>query len=274
MAVGELVDPDPGGRGAADDLVVDVGDVHDPGDRVARASAGGGPAGRRTGTTGSCRCGPARRRSARTSRCGRRPSRSGTNGRVSPDSVSCSRSVIDALATVAIASAEIARPAPSAPSRLPVDALTLTALAVQSEQAARSRRASRRGASPSRGRAAMIVTSTEAGRQPARRAGRATVAQQLAAGDPARRPVVGREEPAEVAQGRRPEQRVGDRVERDVAVRVAVQPRRAGDLDAAEHQRRRRARTGGCRGRSRSAIVGAPAEPRGGPSEVVAAGSP
>ena len=33
VALGELADADAGGRGAADDLVVDVGDVHDPGHR-------------------------------------------------------------------------------------------------------------------------------------------------------------------------------------------------------------------------------------------------
>ena len=39
-------------------------------DRRGRASAGGGRAGRRRGTTGSCRCGRGRRPSVRTSRCG------------------------------------------------------------------------------------------------------------------------------------------------------------------------------------------------------------
>ena len=63
-------------------------------DRVARASAGAGRAGRRTGTSGSCRCAPARRPSGRRSRCRRARRRSGTSGRVSPDSVSWSRIVI------------------------------------------------------------------------------------------------------------------------------------------------------------------------------------
>ena len=75
VAVGQVADAIPCRRRAADDLVVDVGDVHHPADRVARASAGGGRAGRRTGTTGSCRCGPARRPSGRTST--RRPRRRG-----------------------------------------------------------------------------------------------------------------------------------------------------------------------------------------------------
>ena len=42
VAIGELADGDAGGRRAADDLVVDVGDVHHPADREARASAGDG----------------------------------------------------------------------------------------------------------------------------------------------------------------------------------------------------------------------------------------
>ena len=114
-------------RRAADDLVVDVGDVHHPGHGVTRASAGGGRAGRRTGRSGSCRCAPARRRSDRTCRPRSRPGRSGSNGRVSPDNVSCSRTRHGRASMLAIATAEIDRPAPSAPSRLPLDALTLTA---------------------------------------------------------------------------------------------------------------------------------------------------
>ena len=57
------------------------------------------------------------------------------------------------------------------------------------------------------------------------------------AADPARRPRVGREEAPEVAQRRRPEQRVGDGVEDHVAVRMSVQPRRARDLDAPKVER-------------------------------------
>ena len=44
----------------------------------------------------------------------------------------------------------------------------------------------------------------------------------------------GRKEPTEIAEPGRTEDRVGDRVEDDVAVGVAVEPRRPGDLDAAE----------------------------------------
>ena len=60
------------------------------------------------------------------------------------------------------------------------------------------------------------------------------------AGDAARGAGVGREEPAEVAQPGGPEQRVGDGVEHDVAVRVTGQGRRAVDLDPAEAQGRAR----------------------------------
>ena len=71
----------------------------------------------------------------------------------------------------------------------------------------------------------------------------------------------GREQPPEVAEAGRAEQRVGDRVERDVAVGVAVEARRAGDRDAAEDQRRCPARTGGCPGRCPTRIA-APAAAR------------
>ena len=93
VALGERLDRLAGRGRAADDLVVDVGDVHDPASPARHASGGSARAGRRTGTSGSCRCGPAHRRSGRTSRCRSGPSRSGTSGRVSPDSVSCRRTV-------------------------------------------------------------------------------------------------------------------------------------------------------------------------------------
>ena len=59
--------------------------------------------------------------------------------------------------------AAIERPAPSAPSRLPVDALTLTAPAVEPEQRRRSPRASASRWAPSLGRAPMTVRSTAPG---------------------------------------------------------------------------------------------------------------
>ena len=48
--------------------------------------------------------------------------------------------MVIAAPTIAIASAEIDRPAPSAPSRLPLDALTLTAAAYETEEARGNRR--------------------------------------------------------------------------------------------------------------------------------------
>ena len=66
LAVGQLPIVVPARGRAPDDLVVDVGDVHHPRHRVARASAGGGRAGRRTGSDGSCRRGPGRRPSGRS----------------------------------------------------------------------------------------------------------------------------------------------------------------------------------------------------------------
>ena len=58
---------------------------------------------------------------------------------------------------------------------------------------------------------------------------------------PARVRDIGREQAAEVAEPGRPEERVADRMERDVAVGVADQPRRAVDRDAAEPERHARA---------------------------------
>ena len=82
-----------------------------------------------------------------------------------------------------------------------------------------------------------MVTSTEVGRKPPASSRRLTSARSSRAVDASRRPLVGREEPAEIAQPGGTQQRVGDRVERDVAVGMTVEPRRAGDLDAAEPQR-------------------------------------
>ena len=129
------------------------------------------------------------------------------------------------------ASARIDRPAPSAPSRLPVDALTLTASAVERRASSAMRVAHRIQTAAQARPAPTIVRSTLAGRQPA--AGEplddvASASSPLSM--PAASRVAGREQAAEVAQPGRAEQRVGDGVQRDVAVGVAVQPRRAVDL--------------------------------------------
>ena len=81
MALGQLVDRDARGGRVADDLVVDVGDVHDPRHAVAREHAGRGGRGRRTRSSGSCRRGPARRRSDRSCTSGRGPARAARTAR-------------------------------------------------------------------------------------------------------------------------------------------------------------------------------------------------
>src|SRR3954470_14074921 len=152
-------------RGAADDLVVDVGDVHDPGDGVATPAKVADEKVREQERPEVPNVGRAvDRRPARVDADGvaaQRDERSGVPGQrvVKPERHRAS-------STVAMASAEIDRPAPSAPSRFPVEALTLTADgSTWSRLAIVSRIASRYV--PSRGRAAMIVRSTVAARQPA-----------------------------------------------------------------------------------------------------------
>ena len=70
------------------------------------------------------------------------------------------------------------------------------------------------------------------------------LADELTTRNPAWRRGARRKQPTQVAEPGGPEQGVGDRVEGDVAVRVAVKPERPRDLDPAERQRRRPARTG------------------------------
>ena len=116
----------------------------------AAGSAGSAPAGRRTGTSGSCRCGRGRRPSGRSCRRRRGRARSGRAAGPRRVSVSWRRMVMRAPRTVATARAEIVRPAPSSPARLPVDALTLTAAVVERRARRRSppRIASRRAPEP------------------------------------------------------------------------------------------------------------------------------
>ena len=153
VAVGEVVDPGPGGSGAADDLVVDVGDVHDPRHRIAApaqvpdqqvgeqeraevADVGRSVDGRSAGVDPDV----AVARAARTAGSRRSACRAaGRSSRGAP--------------AIAIARALIERPAPSAPSRLPVDAFTLTALGSRpSSSAIASRIASRCAAEARPGR--------------------------------------------------------------------------------------------------------------------------
>ncbi len=182
------------------------------------------------------------------SRSGRGPARAARAARARRVRVSRSRSVIGAASDERpIAAGGIAATGAPSPARLPVDALTLTAAASTPEQR-RDRRAHRveTAAEPRPGADDRQVD--RAGRQPAaRERARRPPRSSSALAMPRACRVIGREQPAEVAQAGRAEQRVGDRVERDVAVGVAVQPRRAVDLDAAEARAARRARTGGCR---------------------------
>ena len=252
VALGERVDRLAGGGRAADDLVVDVGDVHDPASPAGRASAGSGRAGRRTGTSGSCRCGPARRPSDRRSRSRRGPRAA---GRAAGSRRSACRAAGRSRCRLERRDRERRdRPAGAlgavevAARRLDVDGRR-----VEPEQLRRSRRASRRG-----GRRAAAGRRRSSGRstpvrQPAASTRRRDLAEELRARDARRRPRVGREEAPEVAQAGRAEQRVGDRVERDVAVGVAVRAAARRRSRCRRGPAARRARTGGCRGRSRSA---------------------
>ena len=100
---------------------------------------------------------------------------------------------------------EIERPAPSEPSRLPVDALTLTASGVDAEGRRRSPRASPRGAGRGAAGAATIVRSTPAGRQPrVRRGATTTSARSSRAVDAG---AASRRRPGTAAQGRRARRR-------------------------------------------------------------------
>ena len=142
-----------------------------------------------------------------------------------------------AASTLAIAIAVTDRPAPSAPSRLPLEALTLTALGIQAEEPgdgpahrvevvaeprARSDECHVHGDGPPTG--VLDPPADLADEQPAR--------------DAFGRPVVCREDAPEVAQGTRAQQGIGDGVKGDVAVGMSGQAGRPGDLDATQDQRR------------------------------------
>ena len=147
---------------------------------------------------------------------------------------------------------------PRSPSRLPRRRLDVDGRSAASPRrpAIAARIASSRA--PRRGRAATIVRSTLAGapaRAPPSRS--TTSASSSRAGDAARASrASGREEPTEVAEAGGAEQRIGDRMQGDVAVGMAVEARGAGDGDAAQRAAARPARTGGCRADARSASAG------------------
>ena len=145
-------------------------------------------------------------------------------------------------------SAEIDRPAPSAPSRLPVEALTLTAARSSPSKPGDGRRASRRGAPASRGRAATIVRSTEAAasRPPRRAAGRPRAARRWRCRAASARPA-GKRRPRSPSPAA-PSSASRDRVERDIAVRMAVRGAAHRRSRPRQAPAARRARTDGCRG--------------------------
>ena len=130
-ALGQLVDPDSFGRGAADDLVVDVGQVHHPGHpEAAPAQVADEEVGER-GTSGSCRRGRGRTPSGRTSRRGRGRAPAARAGRARRQRVVEADGHAGAPRRGRRRSRprpgrRCPRPAPSKPARLPVDALTFT----------------------------------------------------------------------------------------------------------------------------------------------------
>src|SRR5260221_3508391 len=164
VSVGQGADRFAGGCRSTNDLVVDIGDVEDPGDidsapskvpnqevreqeRAEIADVDRGVDGR------PARVDPDMAFAQRDQRPGQAAERVvQLDGHGAPS-------------RVAIASALTDRPAPSGPSRLPLDALTLTAERSSPIRSAMASRIASRWLE-SRGRAATIVRSTELGRQP------------------------------------------------------------------------------------------------------------
>ena len=238
------------GRGcAADDLVVDVGDVHDPRHRVAPpAQVADEEVGEQERPEVPDVGGPVDRRSARVDADAAVADRVERTGLAGKGVVQLGWSSIDARGPP---SRWQRRDRPARPLRSVEVAggrLHVDRAAIEPEAARRSRHASRRGSGQSRpGTDDRHVHA--AGRQPAPASRVATSARSSPLAMP--RGVAGRPgRPPEIAEAGRTEQRVADRMERDVTVGVAVEPRGTGDDDAAERQRRCRARTGACRARS------------------------
>ena len=127
VSVGQLRDADPGGRCAADDLVVDVGDVHDPAHGVAAPAQVTDQQVREEERAEVADVGRAVDR--RTARVDADDVALGLERSRLPGQRVVAAGGHRAVSSVAIATAEIDRPAPSSPARLPLDALTLTALA-------------------------------------------------------------------------------------------------------------------------------------------------
>ena len=235
VAAGQDIDPLSGRRRAPDDLVVDVGDVEDPGDRQAapsevadqqvdeeeRPEVADVDRGVDRGAAGidadvalaqrDERPGQAGQGVVQLDRHRRRLDGGDRQGADRP--------------TGALGSLEIA-----------ARCLDVDRGAVQLEQLG-DRRAHRIevGAEPRPGgddRQVDRLRSPAVGREPADH-----LAQQRAAGNAGRRPGVGREEAPQVAQAGGAEQRIGDGMEGHVAIGVPVEPRCTGDLHAAQDER-------------------------------------
>ncbi len=240
------------GRGrAADDLVVDVGDVHHPGHRVAApAQVADEQVGEQERAEVADMGRPVDRRSARVDAdpvVAQRHERARL-----PRQRVVQPKAHRAASTVATTSAEIDRPAPSAPSRLPLEALTLTAPGSTLEQG-RDRLAHRvevsaePGARADDGRidgggspAGRREPPTDLADQERRCRSRAGCVRRPGRADRGRRA-----RPPRAARRRRHGAGRRHRSDRRAPARRRSRPRR----DAAAP----RVRTGGCRGRSRCA---------------------
>ena len=224
----------PCGRGVADDLVVDVGDVHDPRDRVALP---GEVAAQQVGEHEAPEVADVRRRVDRRTAA------------VHPTSPGLERLERLQGAAERVAERE-AHPSHHPDERGGADGPPRALVARQVARRcldrhglrSRPRSSARMPAHALESRAAEagpgagMVRSSDTGRSRPRHARATTSRTQLAAVDAPGGRVAGREQPPEVAHARRGQQRVADRVERRVAVRVAVEAGRLGDLDAAQPQ--------------------------------------
>ena len=218
----------------ADDLVVHVGDVHDPrhaqaleeqhaAQQVGKdegaevAHVGGGVDGRAAGVHADV---------SRLERLERL--------QAATEGVAEAQAHRDARVTRQVAL--MARPAPSSPDRLPVMALTETRLGGAPVSAAMAAAMASSRRPPRCGRAPRMVASRLSTARPAaaRRAMTSVTSARLSTPRVAGCP--GREEPAQVTLSGCRQQPVAQRVEEDVAIRVTVQPRSAVDEQPPEAQ--------------------------------------
>ena len=139
------------------------------------------------------------------------------------------------------------RPAPSSPDRLPVEAWTATARRVDAQQLGDGRAHPLQPGATQPRPGAHDGQVERRGPQPAGASRATTCAQQLPAVDaPGPGSPAGNSRPRSPSRGRG-QQPVTHRVERRVAIGVAVEPGRLGDVEAAQPQAVRGCRRGGCR---------------------------